>query len=94
MLCTELCCLPAALGCLLRQAGCSVSVSRTTLTCNPPSIPVGGSVTYVVPVTPTQPGTLNTSATVTAPGDPNPSNNGPVTSTIVAVGVLVHDAAA
>ena len=63
-------------------------MSGTTLTCTVAGgMAVGGAVSYSVPVTPTQTGTFSATASVTANGDSNPANNGPATSTIVAVSV-------
>lgn len=64
--------------------GCAVS--GQTMTCNATSpINVGGSVRYSIEVQAVQPGTFNTSATVTANGDINPANNGPAINSIVVV---------
>ena len=60
--------------------------ARTTLTCTVPGgLPVGGNVTYPVPVKPTQTGTFNATGFVTANGDFNTTNNGPAVTTITVV---------
>eukprot|EP00775_Hariotina_reticulata_P006230 gene6230-6467_t len=64
-------------------SGCTAS--GQVLNCLPGTISPGGSVNFTVQVVPTQPGTFNTSAVVSATNDANPSNNGPAINTIIAV---------
>jgi len=85
--CNGDCCICATYVVIL--AGCKAS--GQVLTCLPGTIPPGGSVNFTVQVVPTQPGTFNTSAVVSAINDANPSNNGPAINTIIAVNPVLPD---
>jgi uncharacterized repeat protein (TIGR01451 family) len=61
--------------CLLSPAGCSIV--GQTITCDVASLAPGASVDFTVPVKATAPGLHNFTASVTADGDSNASNNGP-----------------
>ncbi len=64
----------------------TTNLSSGSLVCNLGTLTVGRSATITVKLKPTNTGTLNTTATITAgQADPNPANNSATASTLVAL---------
>jgi uncharacterized repeat protein (TIGR01451 family) len=67
------------------QGKCTAKPSKNSVTCNIGSMANGASVTILITVKPTNPGTLTNTATVksTSPSDPNAANNQAAATTTV-----------
>jgi hypothetical protein len=66
---------------LFRCAGCTAT-NATTITCTIASLAGNTNSTLPIVVRPTAAGPLTTQAVVTAPGESNPTNNGPASITV------------
>jgi uncharacterized repeat protein (TIGR01451 family) len=65
------------------RGSCSLKPEKRTVTCNLGAIAEGASATVTIVVKPTQKGTITNTATVSAPGDSNTSNNSATATTVV-----------
>lgn len=67
------------------SGSCTAKPSKSLVTCSLGSMASGMSVTIVIKVKPTNPGTITNSVTIksTSPADPNPANNTATTTTTV-----------
>jgi uncharacterized repeat protein (TIGR01451 family) len=65
------------------QGSCTLKPAKRLVTCNLGAIAEGASATVTIVVKPTQKGTITNTATASAPGDSNTSNNSATATTVV-----------